>query len=150
MIIDIDMEIKMNLFHRKVEDYPDNDKEQSLFEHFEISTEWEENYNRDKDKPAKESYYPNALLFRSLLEGTSFDRRVKKKKEVSGKAIKTEPQEKETLDFSFKQKSPMTRIAPIKTPKKGTDLCKPPRKKKFITEKEQNRLGHIVKKVLGK
>ena len=52
MIIDIDMEIKMNLFHRKVEDYPDNDKEQSLFEHFEISTEWEENYNRDKDKPA--------------------------------------------------------------------------------------------------
>ena len=88
-------------------------------------------------------------MFRSLLEGTSFDRRVKKKKEVSGKAIKTEPQEKETLDFSFKQKSPMTRIAPIKTPKKGTDLCKPPRKKKFITEKEQNRLGHKVKQVLG-
>lgn len=145
------MEIKMNLFHGKIEDEPDNGKGQNVFEHFEISTDWEENYNKNKEKgmPPKEAYYPNALLFRSLLEGTSFDRRVDKKKEVSKKPIKVETGAKEALDISFQQKISLPKISPTKTPEKSADFYKPLTKKKFITKKEQNRLGNIVNKVLG-
>ena len=145
------MEKKMNLFHKKIEDEPDNGKEQNLFEHFEIGSEWEENYNKNKgkDKPAKEAYYPNALLFRSLLEGTSFDRRVNKKKEPAEKQIKTEPGAKEVSDISFQRNLSMAKKSSLKIPEKSVDFYKPLKKKKFITEKEQNRLGHIVNKVLG-
>ena len=141
----------MNLFHKKIEDESENGKGQNLFEHLEISAEWEENYNKNKvkDMSAKEAYYPNALLFRSLLEGTSFDRRVIQKEEPAEKPIKTEPVVKETPNISFQRNLSIAKMPSFKTVEKNVDFYKPLKKKRFITEKEQNRLGHIVNKVLG-
>ncbi len=141
----------MNLFYRKIENSPDNEKRQNEFEHFEIGTDWEESYtkNYDKEVPAKETYYPNALLFRNLLEGTSFDRRINKKVEMPEKSVKAETEPEGVNDTAFRQKLSMVKIPYNKKPEKSGNFCKPIKKKKFITEKEQSRLERIVKKVLG-
>ena len=140
----------MNLFQRKIDNYSDNGKSQKEYENFEISTDWEESYkkNKERDISAKEVYYPNALMFRSLLEGTSFDRRVHKKKEAPEKPIQTESED--VPDISLQQKISAIGIYPTKNKKleKSANFYKSLKKKKFITEKEQNRLGYIVKKVL--
>ena len=140
----------MNLFHRKIDNYSDNGKSQKEYENFEISTDWEESYkkNKEKDMSAKEVYYPSVLMFRSLLEGTSFDRRVNKKKEVPEKPIQTVSED--NPDISLQQKISTIELYPTKNKKleKSANFYKPLKKKKFITKKEQNRLSHIVKKVL--
>jgi hypothetical protein len=140
----------MNLFHRKIDNYSDNGKSQKEYENFEISADWEESYkkNKEKDMSAKEVYYPSVLMFRSLLEGTSFDRRVNKKKEVPEKPIQTESED--NPDISLQQKISTIELYPTKNKKleKSANFYKPLKKKKFITKKEQNRLSHIVKKVL--
>ena len=143
----------MNLFNSKVDNYPDNgkSKSQNEYESFKINADWDENYRENKKKEilAKEVYNPNALLLRSLLEGTSFDRRVNTKKETPVTTNSSKNELKDNLDISFTQKISTIKIFPNKKWGKDTTFYKPTlRKKKFITEKEQNRLSHIVKKVL--
>ncbi len=141
----------MNLFHKKMENYPDNGKGQKELEQFEIATEWGESFakSKEKDPPEKETYFPNALLFRSLLEGTSFDRRINKKTEIETikKVHKSKPEK--SINTTFQKNVSAHKLPSIKKPVKIVNYGKPTRKRKFITEKEQNRLEHIVTRVLG-
>jgi hypothetical protein len=140
----------MNLFHKKVINYPDNGNGKNKVEQqYEINIDWEESYSVDekKDTPTKESYCPSAELFRRLIEGTSFDRRISNKIEEPEMPVKSESPD--LTNIPSQQELPAVKISPVKKIENKTNSYKPLKKKKFISNKEQSRLEHVVKKVFS-
>lgn len=146
------MEIKMNIFQRKSVNIPDNGNGKNILEQFEISNDWEESYVPDekKDTTVKKNYCPNAELFRRLIEGTSFDRRINKKIEPVEKPIKLkEPSNKHITAKQHPKADIKLSIRKTKNEINLSQPIKPLTKKKFINEKAQKRLEHITNNVFN-
>lgn len=148
------MEKRMNLFHRKTKNDLSNEEEHNILDQYDIGAEldWGKtalNKKENKNVNSKKTYCPSAIMFRNLLEGTSFDRRVNRvDNEILEEPEKVNiPELKETIHTPPLKKIPETNVSHIKKPVKKTSFYKPLKKKKFINEKEQNRLKRSVKRV---
>ncbi|HNR65905.1 MAG TPA: hypothetical protein PKJ95_06415, partial [Atribacterota bacterium] len=67
--------------------------------------------------------------------------------EAVKKVHKSRPEK--PINTTFQKNVSVHKLPSIKKPVKIVNYDKTPRKRKFITEKEQNRLEHIVTRVLG-
>lgn len=142
------MEIKMNIFHRKNASYPDNGNGQSRLEQYEINGDWQENYIvvEKTEISAKKSYYPNAILFRRLIEDTSFDRRKSKieEAEIPNKSDSLKP-----INNNAQPNLSAVKIPPIKKLEKKANFYKPLKKKNFISKEEQDRLQDVINRIFN-
>lgn len=142
----------MNIFQRKAVSVPDSGNGKKNLEQFEISNDWEESYVPDekKDTTVKKNYCPKAELFRRLIEGTSFDRRINKKIESVEKPIKLkEPSNKHIPAQQHPKADTKLSIKKTKNEINLSQSMKSLTKKKFINEKAQKRLEHITNNVFN-
>jgi hypothetical protein len=137
----------MNILGKHIKNYDGNkirDKEPLQLENEPMPKEL---LSAEKVDQENNSNYPNPELFRRLIEGTSFDRRtgIELKQE-----IRKEIDKKETPNTQSKEipeNYPNYREHKQGIPIFNKDLSS--KRKKFINEKRENRLSHIVYEVLG-
>lgn len=147
-----------NTFHRNSENHLNIEKESDILEQYaiNISMDWGKTVKKKEENGYTSKgavFRPSAVMLRNLLEGTSFDRRTNKidneifedeKKPVESE-LNIATNKSNTTEKYFKNK-PKKRTHDTRiVKKKRTSYSTTPKKKKFITEKEQNRLKHVVK-----
>jgi len=136
----------MNLFRKEVINHFEKEVEIENQDQYQEMSYSEERISNRTDKQEKELYYPNPALFRRLIEGTSFDRRIR---------VEPEQQINKTEDGQRAAIPPKNSIVFKNTPlfqkshqkKETTD--KSGKRKKFINKERENKLGHLVHDVLG-
>jgi hypothetical protein len=134
----------MNLFNKKKISHFKKEEESVDFDQYQNRSEAEETLLAENGIPVRNSYYPNPALFRRLIEGTSFDQRIRveEKREIAQIEVEQTDIIHSKNNIAFERKHGIRKD--LKEVPTGASV----KKKKFI-KKERKRLGNIVHEVLG-
>ncbi len=135
----------MNLFHKKTTSHVEKEEEFTDKFKYQALPDSEETGSAGVGNKERGLYHLNPSLFRRLIEGTSLDRR---------KKIKTEEQitrteQKQAVAINSQKNIVSKRTPALKKVEKKVFIDAAGKRKKFINKERENKLGNIVKEILG-
>ena len=135
----------MNLFQKKTVNHSEKKEDFTDSDELKIMSDPEKMVSTGDYNQGKDSYYLDPLLFRRLIEGTSYDRRPKI--ETEEEITRTKNKDRTVI---IPQKSiDFKRMPVLKRDEKKVSLNTNSKIKKFINKERENKLGHIVHEIMG-